>query len=302
MDRRVLVGTGDGLWELTGERSRAIDALAGRSITAVAIDGDVAWALVDGAALWQERNGAWARCAAIAGPSATSLAPAAGAVWIGTDQAHLFRFRDGGLHGVESFERVDGRDAWYTPWGEPPQARSMAVARDGSVYVNVHVGGVVRSNDDGKTWAPTLDIENDVHQVVAHPVRAEVVLVAAAAGFGVSRDAGRSWEFVTAGLHAHYLRAVAVAGDDVVISASAGPHGRRAALYRKPLDGGRFARCREGLPTWFDDNVDTACLAADGARVVCGTQDGRIFRSLDGGGRWELALKDLPAITGVALG
>jgi hypothetical protein len=302
MDRRVLVGTGDGLWELAGERSRAIDALAGRSITAVAIDGDVAWALVDGAALWQERNGAWARCAAIAGPSATSLAPAAGAVWIGTDQAHLFRFRDGGLHGVESFERVDGRDAWYTPWGEPPQARSMAVARDGSVYVNVHVGGVVRSNDDGKTWAPTLDIETDVHQVVAHPVRAEVVLVAAAAGFGVSRDAGRSWEFVTAGLHAHYLRAVAVAGDDVVISASAGPHGRRAALYRKPLDGGRFARCREGLPTWFDDNVDTACLAADGARVVCGTQDGRIFRSLDGGGRWELALKDLPAITGVALG
>ena len=302
MDRRVLVGTGAGLWELAGERSRAIDMLAGRTITAVAIDGDVAWALVDGAALWQERNGAWARCAAIAGPSATSLAPAAGAVWIGTDQARLFRFRDGGLHGVESFDRVDGRDTWYTPWGEPPQARSMAVARDGSVYVNVHVGGVARSNDDGKTWAPTLDIETDVHQVVAHPVRAEVVLVAAAAGFGVSRDAGRAWEFVTAGLHAHYLRAVAVAGDDVVISASAGPHGRRAALYRKPLDGGRFARCREGLPTWFDDNVDTACLAADGARVVCGTQDGRIFRSLDGGGRWELALKDLPAITGVALG
>ena len=124
---------------------------------------------------------------------------------------------------VESFERVEGRAAWYQPWGDPPDARSMSVAPDGTLYVNVHVGGVARSRDHAKTWTPTLDIETDVHQVLAHPVRPEIVLVAAAAGFGVSRDAGQSWQLVTAGLHAHYLRAVAVAGDDVVISASANP-------------------------------------------------------------------------------
>ena len=54
------------------------------------------------------------------------------------------------------------------------------------------------------------------------------------------------WEFVTAGMHAHYSRAVAVSDDTVLVSASTGPRGRRSALYRKPLDGGtRFERCHD---------------------------------------------------------
>jgi len=168
--------------------------------------------------------------------------------------------------------------------------------------VNVHVGGVARSRDRGRSWAPTMDIENDVHQVLAHPTRGDVVLVASAEGFGVSRDGGGSWQLVTAGLHAHYLRAVAVANDIVLVSASTGPGGRRSALYRKRLDSdGAFERCRDGLPTWFDANIDTACLAADGPVVVCGTEDGRILQSLDGGERWQMRAKGLPPVTSVTL-
>lgn len=301
MELKILVGTGGGLWELAGECAKPVEALAGHAITALAVDSDGTWALVGGEALWQRRGETWSRRASIDGPEATCVAPAPGGAWIGTEQAHLLRFGDAGLGAVQSFEHVEGRASWYTPWGDPADARSISVAPDGALYVNVHVGGVARSRDGAKTWAPVLDIETDVHQVLAHPVRPEVVLAAAAAGFGVSRDGGQSWQFVTAGLHAHYLRAVAVAGDDIVISASAGFHGRRAALYRKPLDGGRFERCRDGLPTWFDDNIDTACLAASGALVVCGTQDGRVYRSLDGGRRWELALKGLPPVGCIAL-
>src|SRR3989442_740326 len=127
------------------------------------------------------------------------------------------------------------------------------------------VGALARSRDGGTSWAPTVDIESDVHQVLAHPTRPEVVLLAAAEGFGLSRDGGDSWTFATAGLHAHYLRAVTVAGDQALVSASTGFRGRRSAIYRTPLDGEtRFERCRAGLPAWFDDNVDTACLAAAG--------------------------------------
>jgi photosystem II stability/assembly factor-like uncharacterized protein len=148
-----------------------------------------------------------------------------------------------------------------------------------------------------------VDIENDVHQVLAHPARPEVVLVASAEGFGLSRDGGDSWQFATAGLHAHYLRAVAVAGEHVLVSASAGFHGRRAAVYRRTLDGGtRFERCVAGLPKWFDDNVDTACLAAEGSLVVLGTADGHVFRSLDAGVHWELLLKGLPPVGCVLVG
>jgi hypothetical protein len=96
---------------------------------------------------------------------------------------------------------------------------------------------------------------------------------------------------------------VAVAGDDVLVSASTGFRGRRAALYRRRLDDGtRFERCEPGLPKWFDDNIDTGCLAATGPRVIFGTSDGRVFRSLDGGTTWNLALKGLPAVTCVTLG
>jgi hypothetical protein len=142
-----------------------------------------------------------------------------------------------------------------------------------------------------------------VHQVLAHPTRADVVLVAAAEGFGMSEDGGDVWKFTTAGLHAHYLRAVAVAGETVLVSASTGPGGRRSALYRKSLDSdGPFERCTDGLPAWFNDNIDTACLVANGPLVVFGTEDGRVFQSLDAGERWQLLAKGLPPVSCLTLG
>ncbi len=88
----------------------------------------------------------------------------------------------------------------------------------------------------------------------------------------------------------------------MAVSASSGPDGRRAAVYLGHVDGeAAFERCRDGLPTWFGDNVDTGCLAARGELVACGTQDGRVFRSLDGGRRWEVAAKGLPPVTCVIL-
>ncbi len=303
MEPNILVGTGGGLWSLAGERATPVEALAGRTVTALAPDGPRAWAIVDGVALWEGRDGAWTLRASLEGSPGTCVVPTSNGPLLGTEQAHLFRLVDGRLTRVESFESVEGRAAWYTPWGDPADVRSIAVAGDGAVYVNVHVGGVARSRDGGASWAPTVDIETDVHQVLAHPSRPKVVMVASAEGFGVSRDGGDTWQFATAGLHAHYLRAVAVAGEHAVVSASAGFHGRRSAIYRKRLDGGtRFERCAAGLPKWFDDNVDTACLAAVGALVVFGTGDGRVFRSLDAGEHWELAVKGLPPIACVMVG
>jgi len=303
MTPSILVGTGGGLWALDHDTVRPVEALAGRAVTALALDGPRTWAVVDGAALWESRDGAWAPRASIEGPPATCVAPTRRGLLIGTEQAHLWRLTDGALARVDPFEAVEGRRAWYTPWGDPADVRSLAAAADGAIYVNVHVGGVVRSRDGGVSWAPTVDIETDVHQVLAHPTRPGVVLLAAAEGFGLTMDGGDTWQFTTAGLHAHYLRAVAVAGDDVLVSASTSFHGRRSAVYRKPLEGGaRFARCEAGLPKWFDDNIDTACLAGAGPLVAFGTSDGRLFRSLDAGRHWALAAKGLPPIACVATG
>ena len=302
MMRSILVGTGGGLWELTGDVLTPVETLAGRVVTALALDGPRTWAIVDGATLWAGQDGDWRPRASLDGPLATCVAPTSAGLLVGTEQAHLWRLTDGRLARLESFETVEGRAAWYTPWGDPADVRSLAAAGDGTLHVNVHVGGVARSRDGGVSWTPTIDIETDVHQVLAHPTRPQIVLLAAAEGFGLSTDGGDSWQFTTAGLHAHYLRAVAVAGEHVLVSASAGFHGRRSALYGRRLQSGtRFERCESGLPRWFDDNIDTACLAAGGPLVVFGTGDGRVFRSHDTGRSWELAAKGLPPVSGIVV-
>ncbi len=309
MERRILIATDAGLWTLGPEGARPIDALAGRAVTAIAFAGRRVWVLVDGRELWAEGAEAadgprrWAEITTIEGPAGTCLAPTPVGLLIGTEQAHLLRLAGTQLTPIESFDDVAGREAWYTPWGDPADVRSISAEPAGAIYVNVHVGGVVRSRDSGASWTPTLDIEVDVHQVLAPAHPPGVVLVAAAVGLGVSRDGGDSWDFLTAGLHARYSRAVAVADGTVLVTASTGPSGRRSALHRRPLDGdGAFERVGPGLPTWFADNIDTACLAASGSVVVFGAKDGRVFLSRDRGGSWELLAKDLPAVRGVALG
>lgn len=303
MAARVFVGTTAGLWTIDGDTCRPVDALAGHAVTALALNGPRTWALVDGAALWEGRAGAWTVRASLDGLPATCVAVTPHGLLIGTEQAHLLELTGSEPTRVESFDTVDGRAAWYQPWGDPADVRSIAVARDAAILVNVHVGGIVRSRDRGKSWTPTVDIEVDVHQVLAHPEHAAVVLFASAQGLGVSRDSGASWQLATAGLHACYLRAVAVAGEHVLVSASTGFQGRHAAIYRRRLDGeARFERCATGLPKWFDDNVDTGCLAAVGSLVVFGSADGRVYRSLDAGERWELIAKGLPSVSAVVAG
>jgi hypothetical protein len=299
---RILVGTESGLWQLRGDALEPVDQFTARTVTALAQSGQETWAIVDGRALWHSAGRQWNERASLGDRPATWVASTPNGLLIGTAQAHLLRFLGGTLEPVESFETVAGREEWYTPWGDPADVRSIAVALDGTIYVNVHVGGVVRSRDSGHSWAPTLDVEMDVHQVIVHPTRTDLVLVAAYEGFGISGDGGDSWRFITDGMHAHYARAVAVSGETVLVSASTGPRGRKSTLYRKPLGGAtEFVRCREGLP-WFDANIDTACLAADGSLVVFGTDDGRVFRSLDSGAHWGLVTKGLPTITAVTIG
>ncbi|MGH7319582.1 MAG: WD40/YVTN/BNR-like repeat-containing protein [Candidatus Rokuibacteriota bacterium] len=297
----VLVGTSEGLRELGMVERTHLD---GREITAMARHRSGWWAIGDGRTIQRsDAGGSWEEVAVVDRDGATCLAPVAAGVFVGTAGAHLLHLDERRrVTPVEPFETAAGRADWYTPWGDPPDTRSISVAPTGAIYVNVHVGGVLRSADGGQTWTPTLDIEADVHQVLAHPGRAGVILAAAAVGLGISEDGGGSWRFETTGLHATYLRAVAVAGDTILVSASTGPRGRRAALYRRPLGLDRpFERCQPGLPDWFGSNIDTFCLDAAGERVACGTDAGEVFASTDQGRHWRRLAKGLPPVQCLAI-
>jgi len=276
--------------------------LTGRPCRALAVEGMHLWAVVDdGTIMRGSTNGDWTSVAAIEGRRARCLLPYGGALFVGTDEAHLLRVVDGSVEPVVSFDDVEGREKWYTPWGGPPDTRSIS-ASHGAIYANVHVGGIVRSTDGGETWEPTIDIDADVHQVLAHPDSAGLVLASTAWGLARSDNGGGDWSFQDEGLHAPYSRAVAVAGDTLLVSASTGPRGGRAALYRRPLGGeGPFERCTEGLPEWFAGNIDTHCLLASGGTAAFGTEDGDVFRSEDEGRTWEKAASGLSSIRAVVL-
>lgn len=84
------------------------------------------------------------------------------------------------------------------------------------------------------------------------------------------------------------------------MSASDGPFGKHAALYRRELDGGDFERCTVGLPDWLPAIVDTGHLDAGGSRVVAGIA-GQVIVSDDAGDSWRVLAADLPDVTAVAL-
>lgn len=286
------MGTGDGLRVLDGPDPSWPDG----PVTALAPGPDGPWAIADGHRLLRRSGHGWDEVAVVEDLRAICLLPTPQGTYVGTSEAHLLLARDGGVRRVGPFDRVDGRDAWYTPWGGPPDVRSMASDAAGVLHVNVHVGGIPRSAD-GETWEPTIDIHADVHQVVADEGR---VLAATARGLAVSGDGGATWTFHADGLHAPYCRAVAVTAGAVLVSASVGPYGGRAALYR--FADGTFERCERGLPGWFGDNLNTHCVAARGEEAAFGTSDGSVYVSDDAGRTWERAADGLGPVAAVLLG
>ncbi|HJL16231.1 MAG TPA: hypothetical protein RMH99_11280 [Sandaracinaceae bacterium LLY-WYZ-13_1] len=264
----MLAATDDGLIDLAD--GAVLDPRSARFV-----DREGRALLCDGTLLDVERREA-ARV-----PGATCFAVTKDGTWlVGTDEASLFVVRGGEAARVEAFERAPTRDAWHTPWGGPPAVRSVAVTPD-RWYVSVHVGGVLISDDGGRSFTDTIDLGVDVHQVVVDS-DGGAWLANGRGGLAHAAD-GVAHERITEGLHATYARAVAVSGDRVFLSVSTGPGGRRSAIYRARRDERRLERC----PTpALSANVDTHCLVARGADVFAATRDA-VFHSPNGGARWS---------------
>jgi len=291
---RVLVASREGLHAFDDRGEPAPVQLAGRAVTTRAPQGRDQWAAVDGSELWRASDEEWRRVADLADHRVACIAATHADVIVGSSEARLFRLVGERLEPIAAFDRAEGRPSWYTPWGGPPDTRSMS-EWDDDLYVNVHVGGILRTDDRGEHWTRTIDIDADVHQVATAD---GLVLAACAGGLAVSGDRGTTWTLRADDLEAPYSRAVTVCGDAVLVSASSGPRGGRSAVYRGAIEGGGFQRCRDGLPEWFDDNIDSMCLDAlpDGSFAAFGTSDGQLFGSVDAGSSWTELASGLPVI------
>jgi BNR/Asp-box repeat len=307
----VLVATWDDGVYAVAEATRDHE-LAGQSVRALAPDGrGGALAIVDRRSLRRrDPAGVWSTLLVSELDLACCVA-IGDDIYVGTDDARVLRVEPGGrVEPLRSFDTVAGRDTWYAGTalidgrivGPPLGVRSITATLNGALLANVHVGGIPRSVDGGATWAPTIDIDSDVHEVRAHPSRPGVVMAAAAVGLCTSRDGGATWEVEQAGLHALHCSAVAFVGDDVLVSAATDPFAPQGAIYRRRVDGpGPLALVGNGLPAWTDGKADTGCIAARGRAAAVCDSGGNLYVSADAGQTWSRRDEGMPAPSSVLI-
>lgn len=287
----LLVGTTTGAFRVDGDQPESL--IDGTRINHLVREGDSWWA-VDGKGRIT-RNGE-ELATMPSGVTPLCIQPTPETVWIGASEARLYGYEKGSISEDEFFAEAPGRSDWHTPWGAPADVRSMTLDAGHTLYINVHVGGVLRYDNTGPV--PTLDISADAHQVSAHPTQIGAIFTATAYGLAQSHN-GHDFDFRTAGLHAKYCRAVLVLDDHVLVSASTGPSTSKGRLYRGRLWDGPLEPATSGLPEWFDGNLNTHCLARVGDTIYAGHGE-TIWRSDDAGESWETAHTGLPRITCLA--
>jgi hypothetical protein len=290
---RVLVASREGLHAFDDRGVPAPVQLEGRAVTTLAPHGPDLWAAIDGSELWRASDEEWRHIADLAEHRAACIAATHADVYVGSSEARLFRVVGGGLEPIAAFDRAEGRSNWYTPWGGHP---TPVRCRNGRRPLRQRAR---RRDPADRRPGRALDA-HDRHRRGRHQVATAegLVLAACAGGLAVSEDRGTTWTLRSDGLEAPYSRAVTVCGDAVLVSASSGPRGGRSAVYRGSLAGGGFERCRDGLPEWFDENIDSTCLDAlpDGSFAAFGTSDGQLFGSFDAGSSWTEVASGLPVI------
>src|SRR6266851_5235318 len=309
----ILVATwGDGLFAVTGDgRTQEI---ANQPVRGLAPDGrGVVLAIIGGNSLRRRApSDEWATVATSEFELSCCMA-VRDTIYVGTDDARILRLsdRDAVLEPIDGFDNVAGRDAWFAGsaivngqrLGPPLGIRSVAANSSGSIlFANVHVGGIPRSMDGGRTWQPTIDINSDVHEVRAHQADPDIVVAASAIGLCISHDAGATWTIERDGLHAPYCSAVAFSGDDILVSASTDHFATQGRIYRRPIiPEGNIVAVEGGMPAWTEGIVDTGCIAANGSSIAVADRAGNLYVSDNFGRAWSCRSTRLPTPSGVLI-
>ena len=309
----ILVSTwGNGLFAVTG--GGRTQEIANRIVRGLAPDGRGGVLAIVGRDSLRRRvpSGGWATIATSELELSCCVA-IRDTIYVGTDDARMLKLDLGSelLDPSDAFDSVAGRDTWFAGSaivngkrvGPPLGIRSVAANANGNIlFAKVHVGGIPRSMDGGRTWQPTIDVNTDVHEVRAHEANPDIVVAASAIGLCISHDAGTTWTIDRDGLHASYCSAVAFSGDDILVSASTDHFAPQGRIYpRRIRPDGAIEAVGSGLPEWTNGIVDTGCIATNGSSVAVADKDGNLFCSDDFGRSWSCSETGLPGPSSVLI-
>ena len=242
-------------------------------------------------------------------------------LFAGTDPAEVLVSPDGGASWTQgqSLREMPGYGAWSYPLA-PHTPHVMLFAphptRPEIVYAGIEVGGIVRSDDAGRTWRVVGDtrgaaVHPDIHGLAICPAAPDVVYCATPQGVYVSDDAGETWQQRIEGLDPLYCRPIAVHQQDpdvAVVVATNGASGffgipaeRTGGGVFRTQDGGRtWRRIQNGLP---EPLAPTPSIAADPSapgRFYLPLFSGGVYATDDAGLTWHELARGLPPILRIA--
>lgn len=213
---------------------------------------------------------------------------------IGTTPPYIYRFdEEGPAQRIMSFDDLQVRNQWYTPWGGPAAVRSMASTKPGWIYADIHVGSIMLSPDSGRTWEPvTPSLHKDVHEVSTTPASERRVYANTYLAVYVSDNKGDSWEHRSKDLNNRYGRGIAVNPEDpdtLLCGVSDGPTGVdvNGQLYYTDDAGINWTHITEGFPESTKKNIDTFHIAYTEKDVAWVTDENILYMSSDRGRTWE---------------
>ena len=259
-----------------------------------------------------------------------SLGRAGTRLYAGGKPGTLHVSEDGG----QSWAPVTGitehpdRDGWNP--GAVGMTLHTIVATPGDpqrMWIAISAAGVFATEDGGATWDRRNRLSNAeacahhdhpaaprngetghcVHNMVRAPGAADLLYQQNHHGVFRSRDGGRNWDDITAGLpstfgfpvavHPHQpetLWTLPLNGD----SAGRFPPDASAAVWRSRDGGDHWEACRTGLPqeACFFTVLRQAMTTDAAGGVWFGTNTGSVFASFDGGDSWDEVARHLPTV------
>lgn len=313
------VATGDAVARIEG--GRAVLALAGTGAQCLALDparagtvyagcrGRGAWRSEDGGATWAELDLPASDVFSVA------VSAADGTVYVGCEPSMVFASRDGARRWEElaSLRELPSAPTWSfppRPWTSHVRWIAPSPHDAGLLLVGIELGGLMRSEDGGRTWEDHRPgAQRDVHALAWHPRESGRAYEAGGGGAAWSHDGGRTWKPADEGRDRDYTWALAADPDDAdswYVSASPGPFnahspGRAEAFVYRRRGEQPWQALDGGLPQPLD--AMPYALAFGGETLFAGLSDGRIYASDDRGDTWrllELGGDPLPRVTALA--
>ena len=230
----------------------------------------------------------------------------------GTEPAGIFLSQDGAEHWATRPEVATLRDEheWMLPYS-PEAGCVRGYAFHGQrVYAAVEVGGVLRSDDGGLTWAlapgsdgdpnlggpPEPFIYPDIHDIAVHPSDPDLVFAATGGGFYRSDDGGATWDL----LYSCYCRGLWLDPDDPdhIIFGPARYVGAGGRIEESHDGGQNWTLASEGLEVpWARTMPERITQIGDELMVVL--DDGRVLCRSLAEPVWRWLFEDIKSVNAV---